>query len=358
VAVGENKQGQCNVGAWTGIQQVAAGGLHTVGLKSDGMVVAVGYGDYWGNAGSWSGIQQVAAPIKRTLGLKSGGTVVSTGEVLYGENNLFDWQLNGAISAATQPQADFSLSSVGTSEGFIEVCFTNMSSGGVPPLACAWDFDNDGAIDSSEWQPRHSYREPGTYTVSLSIRDAVGNQHTKIKVNCLTVLSPNGATVETADKQISTEFPSGAIPGASVVTIGRTPPPGLPEVPFTIGDTCFIISALDDSGNKIASLSQSSTITVKYSEADVAAAGGNPDNLVLAYWDEATGKWKALKTSVDTTNMTLSGSTTHLSTWAVLAKTTPVSKGLPPWLWTVIGIAAVLAMGTGTYLVAKRAIKR
>ena len=42
VAVGDNGYGQCDVGAWTGIVQVAAGGYHTVGLKSDGTVVAVG----------------------------------------------------------------------------------------------------------------------------------------------------------------------------------------------------------------------------------------------------------------------------------------------------------------------------
>jgi alpha-tubulin suppressor-like RCC1 family protein len=40
--VGDNSAGQCNVGGWTGITQVAAGIYHTVGLKSDGTVVAVG----------------------------------------------------------------------------------------------------------------------------------------------------------------------------------------------------------------------------------------------------------------------------------------------------------------------------
>ena len=42
VAVGRNNYGQCNVGSWTDIVQVAAGDGHTVGLKSDGTVVAVG----------------------------------------------------------------------------------------------------------------------------------------------------------------------------------------------------------------------------------------------------------------------------------------------------------------------------
>ena len=54
--------GQCNVGSWTDIVQVAAGGYHTVGLKSDGTVVAVGYNvDGQCNVGSWTDITQVAA---------------------------------------------------------------------------------------------------------------------------------------------------------------------------------------------------------------------------------------------------------------------------------------------------------
>jgi alpha-tubulin suppressor-like RCC1 family protein len=38
--------GQDNVTGWTGIVQVAAGQYYTVGLKSDGTVVAVGWNDY------------------------------------------------------------------------------------------------------------------------------------------------------------------------------------------------------------------------------------------------------------------------------------------------------------------------
>jgi len=41
--VGRNDDyGQCNVGGWTNIVQVTAGGYHTVGLKSDATMVAAG----------------------------------------------------------------------------------------------------------------------------------------------------------------------------------------------------------------------------------------------------------------------------------------------------------------------------
>ena len=46
VAVGWNNYGQCDIGGWTDIIQVAAGYGHTVVLKADGTVVAVGYNGY------------------------------------------------------------------------------------------------------------------------------------------------------------------------------------------------------------------------------------------------------------------------------------------------------------------------
>ena len=42
VAVGDNKYGQCNIDGWSNIVSIAAGSYHTVGLKADGTVVAVG----------------------------------------------------------------------------------------------------------------------------------------------------------------------------------------------------------------------------------------------------------------------------------------------------------------------------
>jgi hypothetical protein len=42
VAVGDNREGQCNVGSWTDIIQVAPGSAHTVELRSNGTVIALG----------------------------------------------------------------------------------------------------------------------------------------------------------------------------------------------------------------------------------------------------------------------------------------------------------------------------
>jgi hypothetical protein len=90
VAAGDNSNGQCDVGGWTGINQTAAGGSHTVGLKSDGTVVAVGNNDY-SDVSGWTDIKQVAAGEWHTVGVKSDGTVVAVGQSHSGQCNVGGW---------------------------------------------------------------------------------------------------------------------------------------------------------------------------------------------------------------------------------------------------------------------------
>ena len=94
VAVGLNNHGQCNVGGWTDIVRVAAGGYHTVGLKSDGTAVAVGWNDEGQcDVGGWTDIVRVAAGGYHTVGVKSDGTVITVGDTWYGQCDVSDWDL-------------------------------------------------------------------------------------------------------------------------------------------------------------------------------------------------------------------------------------------------------------------------
>ena len=76
----------CDVGGWTDIVAISAGTNHTVGLKSDGTVVAVGYlgmkDGYNIKAedafAHWTDIVAVSAGDAHTVGLKFDGTVVTT----------------------------------------------------------------------------------------------------------------------------------------------------------------------------------------------------------------------------------------------------------------------------------------
>ena len=55
----------------------------------------------------------------------------------------------------------------------LTVRFTNQSAGNI--MAYAWDFDGDGAVDSTDPNPASfTYLRPGTYTASLVVSDASG----------------------------------------------------------------------------------------------------------------------------------------------------------------------------------------
>jgi len=104
VAVGDHGQGQCDVGGWMDITQVAAGYLHTVGIKNDSTVVAVGNNE-WGqcDVNSWTDIIQVTAcgyaDASHTVGLKPDGTVVATGNNDYGQCDVNGWTNITQVSA-------------------------------------------------------------------------------------------------------------------------------------------------------------------------------------------------------------------------------------------------------------------
>jgi hypothetical protein len=87
--------GQLDVGGWTDITQVAGGWGHTVGLKSDGTVVAVGGNDgdctELCNVEGWTDITQVAAGAGHTVGLRNDGTVVAVGYNDGGQCNVGGW---------------------------------------------------------------------------------------------------------------------------------------------------------------------------------------------------------------------------------------------------------------------------
>ena len=80
VAVGDNEYGQCNVSGWRSVVAIAAGRYYTVGLKSDGTVVAIGDNAKGQcNVSGWCNIVAIAAGWYHTVGLKSDGTCVVAG---------------------------------------------------------------------------------------------------------------------------------------------------------------------------------------------------------------------------------------------------------------------------------------
>ena len=100
VAVGDNNEVKCEVSSWRDIVAVSAGIEHTVGLKSDGTVAAVGLNDEGQcEVSTWRDIVAISAGDRHTVGLKSDGTVVAVGDNNYGQCEVSTWRDIVAISA-------------------------------------------------------------------------------------------------------------------------------------------------------------------------------------------------------------------------------------------------------------------
>lgn len=55
------------------------------------------------------------------------------------------------------------------------VTFNSGCTTGQAPLSYAWDFEDDGSIDSTSQNPSHTYVVPGSHTVRLTVSNALGS---------------------------------------------------------------------------------------------------------------------------------------------------------------------------------------
>jgi len=195
VAVGRNYEGQCDVSDWTGITQVSAGGAHTVGLQSDGTVVAVGNNDHGQcDVSDWTGITQVSAGGSHTVGLKPDGTVVAVGNNDYGQCDVSDWTGITQVSAfwmhTVGLKSDGTVVAVGYNvfgecnvsdwTGITQVAAGGDHTVGLKPdgTVLAVGYNYDGRCDVSDWTDITQVSAGVAHTVGLKSDGtvvAVGN---------------------------------------------------------------------------------------------------------------------------------------------------------------------------------------
>ena len=94
----------------------------------------------------------------------------------------------GAPSQPPSLSADFTASPTSGPMPLL-VRFTDTSAGA--PISWSWSFGDGGT--SSEQHPSHTYASSGTYTVSLSVRDASGQVRTKTSAGLVTVTGGSDA---------------------------------------------------------------------------------------------------------------------------------------------------------------------
>ena len=79
LAAGDNRYGQCDVQGWTNIVQVACGARHTLGLRLDGTVAAAGDNSFGQcDVSGWTNVAAIAANAYGSFALMEDGTVAAT----------------------------------------------------------------------------------------------------------------------------------------------------------------------------------------------------------------------------------------------------------------------------------------
>jgi PKD repeat protein len=97
--------------------------------------------------------------------------------------------ISGVIQPHAAPVAAFSASPVsGTTP--LRVQFTDQSTGG--PTGWAWDFDNDGTVDSTQQNPSYTYTAAGTYAVKLTATNDIGSDD-EVRAGSIAVTAPSEA---------------------------------------------------------------------------------------------------------------------------------------------------------------------
>lgn len=116
------------------------------------------------------------------------------------------YPLNGQwVGGVVTPVAAFT-ADVTSGTALLTVHFTDQSKGS--PTSWAWDFDNNGIVDSTEQNPAHTYAA-GTYTVKLTVANAA-NSDDETKTNYITVAIPTYTITASAGAN-GTIDPSGSV---------------------------------------------------------------------------------------------------------------------------------------------------
>ncbi|MCK9306535.1 MAG: DUF3344 domain-containing protein [Methanoculleus sp.] len=106
------------------------------------------------------------------------------------------------------PVADFT-ANVTAGEAPLAVQFTDTSTGS--PTEWAWDFENDGIVDSADQNPAWTYTTAGTYAVNLTATNAAGTD-TEVKTDYITVTGGDApvanftANVTSGDAPLAVQF--------------------------------------------------------------------------------------------------------------------------------------------------------
>ena len=260
--VGWHRSTPTQVSGLTGVVSIAAGSSHSVAVKGDATVWTWGDNSY-GQLGDGTTVSRntpvrvsfdITAPV--TIASPSGGsydspqivtlaasepatiyytldgsppttaspvysgplTISATGTLRYfardgaGNAEPVKTQLY-VIAASALPNAEFTGSAV-SGNAPLGIVFSDLSTGS--PASWLWDFGD--TTTSTSPNPVHTYVNPGSYTVSLTVTNAAGS-NTKTKNSYITVTDP--AQRASVDALVAGNWHSGAVVGGGVWLWGQ-----------------------------------------------------------------------------------------------------------------------------------------
>jgi protocatechuate 3,4-dioxygenase beta subunit len=94
-----------------------------------------------------------------------------------------------------------------------------------------------------------------------------------------------------------------------------------------LANSSISYTVTDANGSTISDLNSDATLTLNYTDAQVADAGVDEAKLTVALLNASTGSWEGQETTVDTTNNLLTASISHFSTYGVIGGVSASATG-------------------------------
>ena len=244
VAAGSNSYGQCNVDEWSNIARIAAGAHHTVGLKKNGTVVAAGSNSYGQcNVNGWNNIAEIATGAYHTVGLKKDGTAVATGWNGYGQCNINGWNNIARIAVSRYHtvglRADGTVVATGSNSygqcnvngwnNIAEIATGTYHTVGLRAdgTVVATGSNNDGECNISEWTDIVAIAAGPRFTLGLksdgTVAAAGNNEYGQFNVESWNIKADSDAsTVQNTEVRLSVDNSIKRSDTASTMTVNGT----------------------------------------------------------------------------------------------------------------------------------------
>ena len=215
----------------------------------------------------------------------------------------------------------------------LTVQFTDQSAGNI--TGWAWDFNNDGTIDSTEQNPVYTYNDSGVYTVKLTITGPEGTNE-RIKTNYITAdnlapvvtANPPGKVYKAAQSvTLNASDNIDSLPVVYYTTDGTDPTTTSPTYtgPISITNTTTLkFMAVDDAGNQAVIQTENYTIDNVAPAVTTSPDGGLYDHeldVVLSATDDVDTDpiiYYTTDGSIPTTNSTLYTASVHITDKTIL----------------------------------------